>query len=154
MPQLHREDNALKLRAMDEEDLSVLSAVLQDAVIRIGDLTYLPDEKRFVLIANRFCWEDRAEEGVVEKPVYARVHTGLSFEKVKGVHVRDLDRRNPAQLISLLAVTAKTTGSETFINLVFAEKATIRLEVEKISCHLKDLDLPWPTCSRPHHPEK
>ena len=48
----------LKLIALDAEDLSVLSANLQDAVLRIADIAYLPREKRFAAIANRFDWLD------------------------------------------------------------------------------------------------
>jgi len=50
-------DNRLKLRAEDDEDLAVVSAFLQDALLPVAEMVYLPAEQRFVLVANRFMWE-------------------------------------------------------------------------------------------------
>ena len=47
---------ALKLVALDPEDLAVLSAHLQDAIAKVGDIAYLPKEKRFAMVLNRFDW--------------------------------------------------------------------------------------------------
>jgi len=53
----HRPADALRLLARDEEDLAVISAILQDALIPVSEMAYLPDERRFALVANRFRWE-------------------------------------------------------------------------------------------------
>ena len=58
--------NLLKLAALDEDDLSVISAHLQDAVVRIGDIRYLPGEQRFVLVANRFDWQGAGGKNLYE----------------------------------------------------------------------------------------
>jgi hypothetical protein len=55
--------NPLKLIALDEEDLAVLSSLLQDAVVRVADMTYLPGQKRFAAVLNRFDWEKAVSEG-------------------------------------------------------------------------------------------
>jgi hypothetical protein len=47
----------LRLLALDQEDLAIVSAHLQDAVVRVGDIAYLPKERRFALLARRFDWE-------------------------------------------------------------------------------------------------
>ncbi len=148
------ENKALKLRAIDGEDLAVVSAILQDAVVRVGDLTFLDTERKFALIANRFCWETCPNtQKSVEMETYQRVNAGLSFDKIRNVRLRGIDRRRPGRLMSLLAITEEKLPQGGAINLIFSEAAAIRLEVDEISCHLKDLDLPWPACGRPHHPE-
>ena len=72
----------LKLTALDEDDLPVLSAHLQDAVLRIGDIRYLAAEKRFVLVANRFDWD--AVTGKSKGPAMRR-RTGVHFNRVLSV---------------------------------------------------------------------
>jgi hypothetical protein len=47
----------LKLAALDAEDLTVISAHLQDAVLNVADLTFLAAEHRFVLALRRFDWQ-------------------------------------------------------------------------------------------------
>ena len=51
----------LRLLAEDEEDLKIISAHVQDAVVRVGDLAYLPKARRFALLLNRYRWEDDAD---------------------------------------------------------------------------------------------
>ena len=53
----------LKLIALDEEDLAVVSSLLQDAVLRVADMTYVPAQKRFAAVLNRFEWEKAVKEG-------------------------------------------------------------------------------------------
>ncbi|MEE8562657.1 MAG: DUF2948 family protein, partial [Alphaproteobacteria bacterium] len=52
----------LKLRAVDAEDFAVLGACLQDALVPVQDMRFLGEENRFVMVANRFCWENLAAE--------------------------------------------------------------------------------------------
>jgi hypothetical protein len=72
----------LKLIALDEEDLAVVSSLLQDAVVRAADMTYLPQQKRFAAIVNRFDWE-RAEKASGGMD-YRRRRTALRFDRVFG----------------------------------------------------------------------
>jgi len=44
----------LKIIARDAEDLAVVAACLQDALIPLNEMRYLPQERRFILVANRF----------------------------------------------------------------------------------------------------
>ena len=140
-----RSAQTLKLIARDEEDLAVLSAVLQDALIPVSEMAYLPEERRFVLVANRFCWEappDRPREN------FERRLTGLSVGGVAAVRRRGFSLAGPDRILSLLAIR-RVEGA---LQLEFAGGAAIRLETAEILCHLDDLGEPWPTRWQPRHP--
>jgi hypothetical protein len=144
------EQTLLKLRAEDPEDLAVLSACLQDAVIAIRETTFLPGEQRFVFVANRFRWEDADRERPVEgASIYERVHCGVCFDAVKAVRQQGLVQNRKGQIVSLLAIEQPEQG---VIDLTFSAGIVIRLEVERILCHVEDLNEPWPTQWRPSHP--
>jgi hypothetical protein len=140
----------LKLRAEDEEDLRIISAVLQDALIAVGDIKYLPDDQRFVLIANRFCWEAmpcNQQTELSPEDCFERVHTGLRFEHVTAVRQRGFDSLDAAELLELLAIQLEAAA----VVLVFAGGAAIRIETLQPLCFIEDLDEPWPTKWRPTH---
>jgi hypothetical protein len=136
----------LRLVALDQEDLAVVSAHLQDAILRVGDITFLPKEKRFALVARRFDWEG----GNGEAP--RRRLTGLHFERVTGVRCRGIDRTKPDTVLNLLAITFedgdKPSGTAT---LIFAEGGAIQVEVECIELQMKDLGPVWEAEGRPSH---
>jgi hypothetical protein len=157
----------LKLRIQDEEDLRAAAAVLQDALVPIGEMAYLPEEKRFAMVTNRFCWECEAaqrddlpdddtaplaEDGdaafAADHPSFERVHTGISFEGVTGVRLRGIDRRRRMQLLELLTILLQDGK----VYLLFAGDAAIELTVEALRGRIEDLCEPWPTRWRPHHP--
>ena len=143
------EVNPLKLRASDKEDLGVISAILQDAVIAIDEMTFLKEESRFAFVANRFRWEDANRDNPLEgNTIYERVNCGICFDTVTAVRQNGLNQAKKAQIISLLSITVE----EEFIDLAFSAGITVRLQVEKILCHMQDLDEPWPTQRRPSHP--
>lgn len=134
---------SLRLRAEDIEDLMVVSACLQDALIALVDMAYLEEERRFVLVASRFLWEG---EGGGR---HARIHTGVSFDGVTGVRMRGINRRaDGGRTFELLAIDAE----EGAVTLVMAGGAAVRLEVEAIRCHLSDFGEPWPVAVSPRHP--
>jgi len=135
---------ALKLRAEDAEDLAVLSTVLQDALVAVGEMIYEAEEKRFVLVANRFRWEPEA--GARDR--FERIFSGLRIAGVTRVQRRGFSPSDKERILVLLALRAEAGA----IFLDFAGGGSIRLEVEKILCHLDDLGEPWPTRWRPRHP--
>ena len=136
----------LKLVALDQEDLAVISAHLQDAIVRVGDLAYLPAENRFAFLARRFDWE----AGLNEPP--RRRLTGLHFERVTGVRVRGVDRTKPDSVLNLLAIAFDAgdapSGTAT---LIFAEGAAIQVELECVEMQMKDLGPVWEAEGRPVH---
>jgi hypothetical protein len=149
----------LKLRAADAEDLGVMSAILQDSLVTVAEMAYIPEERRFALVANRFRWEPQQaqpELPPVKGPGLERVLTGLCIDGVKtvsrkGFHPSDADR-----ILSLLAVRIEGEGQDEgkpmALILDFAGGSSVRLEVEGIMCHLDDLGEPWPTKFQPKHP--
>ena len=138
----------LKLIAMDGEDLAVISAHCQDAVLKVGDLDYLPREKRFVVPMNRFVWE--AVGG--KENTFERRKAVLHFERVLSAKLSGISRDKPDEVLSLLAVTYTATDAPAgTIDLVFAGGGAIRLDVECIEARLVDLGGAWEATSRPGH---
>jgi hypothetical protein len=139
----------LKLRAEDAEDLQVISSNLQDAMVAVGDMTLLTDQRRFALVANRFCWErPAAADGS-----FTRSHSLLIVDGVTRAAMQGIERHRPERVLSLLAVEAgkRPDGAGDFMLLVFADQAAIRLEVDRVLCHLEDVGEPWPTRWKPAH---
>jgi len=140
-----RPADALKLLARDEEDLAVISAVLQDALIPVSEMAYLPEEQRFALVANRFRWESPPGR---PRDNFERRLTGLSIGGVAAVRRRGFRPGDPDRILALLAVR-RVKGA---LQLDFAGGASIRLETAEILCHLDDLSESWPTRWQPRHP--
>ena len=154
----------LKLRTEDAEDLDIVSACLQDAIVPLSDMEYLPGERRFVLVVNRFRWENCPE--TAETPAgagargtndavfadggdaYERVNCGIVFDGVEAVRRRGLDPRDRARMLELLSMRVEAGA----VTLEFAGDAALRLEGARITCRLNDVGDPWPTQWRPRHP--
>ncbi|MFQ5466602.1 MAG: DUF2948 family protein [Kiloniellaceae bacterium] len=155
----------LKLRVHDAEDLEALAACLQDALVSLADMAYLEGERRFVMVASRFCWECARADGLEDDPPreaagdarfedveetpppFARVNCGICFDRVRAVRSRGLDRRDRGQILNLLTMRAEAGA----IDLMFSGGAEVRLEITQIRCHMEDLGEPWPTRWRPAH---
>jgi hypothetical protein len=137
--------DALKLRGEDPEDLAVISAILQDALVPVSEMAYFPEERRFILVVNRFRWEP-SEAGTRRN--FERRLCGLRIDAVRSVQRRGFHPREGERLLVLLALR----GEAGALYLDFAGGSSIRLEVDKIFCHLDDLGEPWPTRWRPKHP--
>ncbi len=141
----------LKLVALDEEDLQVLSAHLQDAVLKVSDLQYLAKDKRFVLTANRFAWEE-AKPKLFRKPQYQRRRAALHFNRVTVAKATGIDRQKPDEVLSLLAIRfIPGEAPAGTLELTFSANAAIRLDVECIEAQLTDVGPAWETNSLPRH---
>lgn len=137
----------LKLIAHDEEDLKILSAHLQDAVVKMSELAYLPQSRRFAMVLNRYCWEENAV-----KHAGLRMRAGLHFDGVLKARARNLRQDASDAVLELLAVAFTPSGEGAgSIALSFAGGGKIRLEVECIDAVLTDLAGPWPAAARPEH---
>ncbi len=147
----------LKLRCEDEEDVVVLSSLLQDALVPMAELAWLPAEKCFVFVASRFVWSEcidvtlSAGEAGIE--CYSRQNFGVTFEGVKAVRSRGIDIDDKSRILELLAITASSDSGAATIELVFAGGAGIRVECDRIAVHGQDVGDPWPTLHRPRHPD-
>ncbi len=144
----------LKLIAFDAEDLAVVSTHLQDAVLKVGDLAYLPGEKRFAALANRFDWLSALPDNgdPPEKATLARRQCALRFERVLRAQVTDIDLRKKDDVLSVLAlqfIPGELPAG--VITIVFAGRGAIRLEIECIEAELKDLGAAWEARGEPKH---
>jgi hypothetical protein len=142
----------LKLIALDEEDLAVVSSHLQDAVLRVGDMAYLPSKKRFAAVLNRFDWEKVARDADAGGQ-FERRRAALRFDRVLKAKLKHLKPRSQDRVLSLLAVSfepAEPPGG--YVRLTFSGDASILLEVECIEAELKDLGPAWRARSKPKHP--
>lgn len=136
----------LRLVAFDAEDLAVISAHVQDAALRVGDLSYLPHEHRFALVARRFDWESSPDEQPRRRLV------GLHFDRVLRVRCRGIDRANREAALNLLGVTfAETDAPSGTATLLFDEGAAIQLDLECIEAQMKDLGPVFACDKRPTH---
>ena len=143
------DDDLLRLAAIDEEDLAVVSAYVQDAVLKVGDMVYLPRERRFALAMNRFTWE-KAGDG--KRRDYERRRAALTFDRVGAVRTSNIDRKKPEAVLELLAVSFELADPPAGrIRLVFAGGGAVEVDVEVIEARLADLGTAWATKARPSH---
>lgn len=141
----------LKLLALDEEDLGIVSAHVQDAVMKIGDLEFIPASKQFVVPMYRFAWE---KEASLARPQPERRNSVLHFDRVLSAQASGIARDKPEDVLSLLAVTYTPTDPPAGrIELVFAGGGSIRLGVECVEARVTDLGGAWGASSRPAHKE-
>jgi hypothetical protein len=140
----------LKLLALDLDDLAIVSAHLQDAVFKVGDIRWLPGEKMFSLAANRFVWEQAARK----RKGFERRRAALVLKRVMAVRSTGIDRNRKEDVLCLLALRfhQKGEGPEGTVELVLAGEATIALDVECIEVALADIGGAWETASKPRHP--
>lgn len=144
----------MKLAAGDAEDLEILSARLQDAVGTLKDFAWLPKQRRFAAVVNRYRWEDAKGRGT-------RVRAGLHFDSVLKVQSQNVKLGAPGAMVSLLAIrftpNAPADGGEDpggVIELVLAGGGAIRLTAECIDAELADLTGPWAARGRPRHEDR
>ena len=143
----------LKLVALDADDLSVISAHVQDAVLQVGDMAYLPAEHRFAAIANRFDWAAATGAHGGARSMERR-RTALRFDRVLEAKLHGIDLKAKRQVLVLLAIQfeeADPPGG--FATLIFAGGAAIRLKLECVEAEMRDLGAAWMAQRCPEHPE-
>src|SRR5262245_59888424 len=132
----------LKLIALEAEELAVISAHLQDALVKIGDLAYLPAERRLAALGNRCDWSEALQDG--GRPAeYVRRRSALRFERVLSAKVQGIDLARKGEVLSLLTIAFEPSGAAEdpggYVVFQFANGGAIRLGVECIEAELKDL---------------
>lgn len=141
--------DALKLVALDKDDLEVVSAHLQDAAVKVADIIWLPQEKRLVMGLDRFDWLAANDA----KPEFRRCRTGLRFERVFSCKCRSISPADKNAVLNLLAVDFTETDSPGgVVTLAFDNGAALRLEVECLEAEIADLGPAW-DCECPKHSE-
>lgn len=138
----------LKLLALDSEDLAVLSAHVQDAVVRTVDMGYARGDLRFALLMNRYDWssDQPRSKGL-------RKRSGLHFDRVQNVAYAGFDPASPEGVLNLLALTfiPAPDGVAGVVEITFAGGGTVRLTVECLEARLADLGAAWAAAAKPAH---
>ena len=135
----------LRLLAQDADDLAVVSAALQDAVAKIGDIAFEPKARRLTVAFNRYRWEAGGK-------TRERVRSGLQLAGVLGVQSRKLRRDAKSAVVELLALTfepGEAPGG--LVVFTFAGGGDLRVQVECLEAVLADVSTPWPTPRAPTH---
>jgi Protein of unknown function (DUF2948) len=133
----------LKLRALDADDLSVISTQMQDALIRVSDMR-LDSRRQFACVANRFAWD--------ALPDKQRRRTGLHFEHVTKAARQGFRNTSTDAILSLLNISFTPTDAPSGkVTLTFSGGHTVVLEVEYIAAAMRDLGPAWKTASEPKH---
>tara|TARA_B110001454_G_scaffold218746_1_gene247720 strand:+ start:430 stop:834 length:405 start_codon:yes stop_codon:yes gene_type:complete len=129
----------MKLNAIDTEELKIIATVLQDGLIEVSDVKYLPSIRTFVVMITRFMWEEK----VISK-INMRIKAVLLFKDVLAVHSKNIDQRDKSKVLELLTFNFFYNKSKNIeIELLFNNDATIKLETEIINSKLEDQGKPW-----------
>ena len=141
--------NSLKLIARTSEDLKVISAHLQDSIVKTSDIANLIKNRIFLIQLNRFMWED-VEKGVFRKN--KRIRTVLKFENVLKVTSRNINQKKKDRFLDFLAIeTIQMPDKNYEMNLIFSGDNVIKIIVEAIEVTLDDQGDPWESKSKPKH---
>ena len=139
----------LKLIAKTMEDLRVISAHLQDSIVKTSDIANLKKNKIFLMQLNRFMWED-VEKGVFRKN--KRIRTVLKFENVLKATSKNVKQNKNDRFLDFLAIeTFKMPDKNYEMNLIFSGDIIIKLVVEAIEVTLDDQGSPWDSKNKPKH---
>ena len=139
----------LKFIALDQDDLAVVSTHLQDAVVKVADIVWLPKDMRLVVGLNRFDWEATLDPN----PRYRRRRSALRFDRVLACKCRQVTSAEKDAVLNLLAVEFEQTDPPAgVVTLIFSGGAALRLEVECLEAELTDLGAAWTTTTCPGHP--
>ena len=139
----------LRLVALDEQDLEIVSAHVQDAVTKVGDIHYSAADKQLVLPVNRYAWEKK--RGLFSRRGERRLSV-LHFNRVLALRSSGIDPKNRDAVLSLLAIEfAETDAPAGEMVLIFAGGGAMSLQVEVIEVQLADLGGAWEAAARPRH---
>ncbi len=139
----------LKLMAKTSEDLRVISAHLQDSIVKTNDIANLKKNRIFLMQLNRFMWED-IEKGVFRKN--KRIRTVLKFENVISVSSKNIKQGKEDRFLDFLTIDTLQMSDKNYeINLIFSGDIIVKLIVEAIDATLDDQGLPWESKNKPRH---
>lgn len=143
----------LKLMAQDKDDMTIISAYLQDAVTVVADFSYQTNSRIFAMMLSRYIWEEHkvANEDNGEKKCH-RIRTGFHFENVIKVSSQNIPQNDKKHVLELLTIeTSLLENNNTAIDLLFAGDGVIRLEAELIEAKMQDMGEPWSALCHPKH---
>lgn len=141
-------EQPLRLKAQDAEDLRIVSTLLQDAVLPMKETSWQPDLNRFGMLVNRFRWEDKAR-AEIGKRAYERVQSILVIDGVQHVSSMGIDHNDKEQIISILSVGFED-GEDAAGKVIFtlAGDGALALDVECLNISIKDVTKPYAAVSK------
>ncbi len=135
--------------AKTNEDLRVISAHLQDSIVKTNDIANLKKNRIFLMQLNRFMWED-IEKGVFRKN--KRIRTVLKFENVISVTSKNIKQGKDDRFLDFLTIDTLQMSDKNYeVNLIFSGDIIVKLIVEAIDATLDDQGLPWESKNKPRH---
>ena len=139
----------LKLLATSDEDLRVIAAHLQDAIVSVQDIANLKKNRIFLIQLNRFMWED-VEKGVFRKN--KRIRTVLKFDNVISVLSKNINIKNNKNFLDFLTIESNLLPDKSYeIKLIFSGDSVIKINMEVIDVSLDDQGSPWESKTQPKH---
>ena len=145
------EDKNIKLKLIGKsiEDLKTISAYLQDSIVTINDIIFLKTNKIFIIIVNRFMWED-AEKGLFREN--KRIRCAVKFNRIFKVISKNINQKKKDKILEFLAIeTILMNNSSYKIRLIFAGDSVITVFAEEIDVYLDDLGQSWNVKKAPRH---
>ena len=139
----------LKLLATSDDDLRVIAAHLQDAIVSVKDIANLKNNRIFLIQLNRFMWED-VEKGVFRKN--KRIRTVLKFDNVMSVFSKNINIKNDKNFLDFLTIESNLLNDKSYeIRLIFSGDSVIKIKAEVIDVSLDDQGSPWESKTQPKH---
>ena len=136
-------DSSLKLKAFDEEGLTIISSLCQDSIIKINEFGYEQKSKRFAILMNRFCHEKENNK---------RIRSELHFDYVQKIKTKNIDTKNKDETLVMLAVRFEVASMPSgSIVIEFSGNKAINLTIENIEVFLTDIGDSWVTKRKPDH---
>ena len=129
----------MNLNAIDTDELKIIATILQDGLVEVSEVKYLPSIRSFIIMITRFMWEEK----IINKE-NKRVKAVLVFEDVLSVFSKNIDQMNKSNTLELMTFNYFPTKTKNIeIQLLFKNDAIIKLETEIINCKLQDQGKPW-----------
>ena len=139
----------LKLIANSDDDLKVISAHLQDAIVSTADVVNLKKNRIFLIQLNRFMWED-VEKGIFRKN--KRIRTVLKFDNVISVLSKNINTKSNKKFLDFLTIECNVLSDKSYeVKLIFSGDAIIKIKTEIINVTLDDQGSPWESKTQPKH---
>ena len=139
----------LKLIGKNQEDLKIISAYLQDSVVMVKDIVFLKQNRTFVMVLNRFMWED-VERGVFRQN--KRIRSAVKFDEVLKVSSKNIYQKNKNKLLEFLTIECISISDETYrTKIFFSGGSIITIISEAIEVVLHDLCRSWNVKHIPTH---
>ena len=147
-------DRPLNLGAFDDDDLKIVSALVQDAVFPATEMSWRADERRFAILLNRFRWED-ADVAARRKRAVERVQTLVVVDNVMSVSSMGIDRTDKDTVLSLMSLSFEPGDAPSgMLHMILAGDGEIRISVEALEVSVRDVTRPYiaPSGATPDHP--